>query len=116
MTFTFGESISYTVPGAATGLYDEQGNPTYAASTTTAVTGVGVAPLASDEVTESFGPRSITGYMLMLPYGTTIPSDRLVTVRGDSGWQVQAGSQDSDWRNPFTDKEHGTVVTVRRAL
>jgi hypothetical protein len=115
VTFTFGETISYSVPGTATGSYDAQGNPTFAAPTTVEVTGVGVAPLASDEVTEAYGPRSVTGYMLLLPYGTTIPADRLVTVRGESGWQVQAGSADSDWRSPFTDKEHGTTVTVRRA-
>lgn len=115
MTFEFGETVSYSVPGAATGLYDEQGNPTYAASTSVEVTGVGIAPLAADEATEAFGSRSVTGYLLMLPYGTTIPADRLVTVRGESGWQVEAGSQDADWRSPFTGTEHGTTVTVRRA-
>lgn len=113
--FEAGETVVFTSPGAPTGGDDEQGNPILGNPVVTTVAGVGVAPLASDEAQEAYGPRSVTGYLLLLPYGTTIPANATATVRGVSGWQVQAGSADSDWRSPWDGEEFGTTVTVRRA-
>lgn len=113
--FEAGETVVFTIPGTPTGADDAQGNPILGAATTMTINDVGVAPLSSDETQEAYGPRSVTGYMLMLPYGTAIPANAIATVRGVSGWQVQAGSADADWRDPFDGEEFGTVVTVRRA-
>lgn len=115
IVFDAGETVIFTTPGAPTGSDDEQGNPILGAATTTSVEGVGVAPLASDEAQETYGPRSVTGYLLFLPYGTTIPANATATVRGVAGWQVQAGSSDTDWRSPWTGEQFGTTLTVRKA-
>lgn len=115
MEFSDGETVVFTLPGAPTGGYDDQGNPIIGPSTTVTVTGVGVAPLASDETEESYGPRAVNGYTLILPYGTNIPSDATALVRGVSGWQVQGDSGAVDWRSPFSGWEPGTIAVVRRS-
>lgn len=122
MEFEAGETIVFTIPGSPTSGDDLQGNPNVGAATTLTIEGVGVSPLvvpgswrSSDETQESYGSRSVTGYLLMLPYGTTIPANATATVRGVAGWQVQAGSADTDWRDPWDGEEFGTTVTVRKA-
>jgi hypothetical protein len=113
VTFAFGESVVFTTPGAPTGVDDAQGNPVLGSPTIVTLTTVGVAPLASDEAAETFGVRAITGYLLMLPYGTTVASNATALVRGEN-FAVQAGSSDTDWSSPLTGWQPGTTLTVRR--
>lgn len=117
MTFTFGETVTYKTPAAPVvpAAWDEAGNPILGSPGSGSLVNVGVAPLAADETAEPFGPRSVTGYLLLLPYGTTIPANAYaVNVRGED-FVAESGSVDSDWRSPFTDWEAGTTLTVRRA-
>ena len=112
--FAFGETITVSRPGAATGAYDAQGNPIIGAPTTFTVADVGVAPAASDETSAEFGTVAANGYNLYLPYGSDVRATDSITVRGVSGWQVQGDASSVDWRSPYTGWEAGTVVMVRR--
>lgn len=114
MSFAAGETITVTRPAAGTG-YDEGGNPVPGTPTTFTVDGVGVAPGKYDETQHVWGFSSENEYTLYLPYGTDLRATDTVTLRGVSGWQVEADARTVDWRSPFTGWEPGTVAVVRRA-
>lgn len=111
----FGESISVTRSGAATGSFDELGNPVLAASSSFTVDGVAVAPLTPQEAADLWGPTNRGGYTLYLPFGVVLESTDTVTVRGESGFQVDGDAGLVQWKSPFTGWEAGAVAVVRRA-
>lgn len=111
---TFGESITVTRPGAATGSPDALGNPVLAASSTFTVDGVAVAPITPQEAVELWGADNQGGYSLYLPFGTQLRSTDRVTVRGEAGFQVQGSADLVQWKSPFTGWEAGAVAVVRR--
>lgn len=110
-----GETITVSRPGAPTGAYDEIGNPILAPASTFTVEGVGVAPLTPQESAELWGPDNRGGYALYMPYGSELESTDLVTVRGETGFQVQGAADLVQWRSPFTGWEAGAVAVVRRS-
>lgn len=109
-----GETITVTRIGAVTTGKDDLGNPTLATSTTFTVDDVAVAPLTPQESAELWGPDNQGGYTLYMPYGTELHASDLVTVRGESGFQVQGAADLVQWRNPFTGWAAGAVAVVRR--
>lgn len=110
-----GETITVARQGAATGTYDDLGNPVIGAGSTFTVDGVGVAPLTPEESAELWGPENRGGYRLFLPYGTVLEFTDLLQVRGESGFQVEGDAGLVQWRSPFTGWEAGAVAVVRRA-
>lgn len=62
-----------------------------------------------------WGPENAGGFTLYLPHGTELESTDLVTIRGESGFQVQGDAGLVQWRSPFTGWEAGAVAIVRRA-
>lgn len=115
MALPFGETITVTRPGAAGSTFDDLGNPIPAAATTFTISGVGVAPLTPQESAELWGPENTGGFTLYLPYGTSLQSTDVVTIRGESGFQVQGDARLTQWRSPFTGWQAGSVAIVRRA-
>jgi hypothetical protein len=114
MSFPAGEQITVTRPVSGTG-FDDSGDPVSAAPITFVVDGVGVAPGRYDETQQAWGFSAENEYTLYLPYGTDLRATDLVSLRGESGWQVVADVRVVDWRSPFTGWEPGTVAVVRRA-
>ena len=111
-----GEQISVDRSGeTSTGMFDELGNPILSGGSTFTVDGVAVAPLTPQEAAELWGAKNRGGYSLYLPYGVELYSTDLVTVRGESGFQVQGDADLVQWRSPFTGWEAGAVAIVRRA-
>jgi len=109
------ETVTVTRQGGPTGGYDELGNPIIGADTTFDIADVVVAPAGTEEDPQALGLLVVTGFKLFLPYGTILyPTDRL-TVRGISGWQVVGSTEASDWRNPFSGREAGAAVSVKKA-
>lgn len=111
----FGETITVIRPGAPTGGYDDLGAPILAATSTSTVGDVGIAPLTPQESAELWGPENNGGYTLLLPYGTALRSTDTVTIRGEAGFQVQGAADLVQWRSPLTGWEAGAVAVVRRA-
>lgn len=75
------------------------------------IAGVGVAPSTSTESEQTSRSRLDVGFTLYLPFGADVePLDRVI-VRGAT-FNVQGAR--SDWQNPFTGAEPGSVVEVRR--
>lgn len=108
-----GETVTVTRKGTPTGAYDGQGNPVVGADSTFTIEGVAVAPAGSEEDPQNLGLWVVTGYTLLMPYGTVLkPTDRL-TIRGVDGWQVVG--ETGSWRNPFNGLTPGSVVSVKRA-
>ena len=114
MIFAHGESVAVSRVGAATGAYDDLGNPVFASSTLT-IEGVGVAPLTPKESAETFGDMNVGGFTLYLPVDADLRSTDLVTVRGQSGYQVHGDAGLVEWLSPFTGWNPGQVAIVRRA-
>jgi hypothetical protein len=116
VTFAHGETVTVARPGGVpTGAFDELGNPILSGASTFDVAGVGVAPLTPQESAELWGPDNHGGFTLLLPYGTALESSDTVTVRGESGFQVQGAADLVQWRSPFTGWHAGAVAVVRRA-
>lgn len=113
--FGAGETVTVIRLGAPGGSKDALGNPTLAAPSEFEVEDVGIAPVTPDEATELWGPDNKGGYTLLMPYGTELESSDVVTVRGESGFQVQGAADLVQWRNPFTGWEAGAVAVVRRS-
>lgn len=113
MSLGNGETITVTVPGAPTGAFDAKGNPVLGASVVSTIDDVGVAPLAGVETAEVQGDVSVNGFTLFLPYGSVLPANAVVTVRG-AQWPVEADATQGDWVSPFDGWAPGTVATVRR--
>lgn len=84
MIFDHGETVTITTPGAPTGVVDSQGNPIPGADVVTSLTGVAVTPLDGAESLELFGSVAITGYRIFAAYGSTVPTNAVVTVRGEA--------------------------------
>ena len=112
----FGEPITVHRLGEPTGARDDQGNPVLGPATTFTIDGVAVAPTSSDEMAEEFGPRGVNGYTLYLPYGSDLRTTDTVTVRGESGWQVEGEARVVAWQNPYSGNRPGSVAVVRRAF
>ena len=113
MIFPHGESVSVIREGAPTGAYDDLGNPILGTSTLT-VDGVGVAPLTPQESAELWGENNRGGFTLYMPFGVELVSSDLVTVRGESGFQVQGAADLVQWKSPLSGWEAGAVAIVRR--
>jgi hypothetical protein len=112
--FGAGETVTVTRLGAPASGHDDLGNPTLAASSEFDVDDVGIAPITPNEATEMWGPDNKGGYSLFMPYGTELVASDVVTVRGESGFQVQGAADLVQWRNPFTGWEAGAVAVVKR--
>jgi len=110
-----GESVIVTRQGVPTTGFDAGGYPIVSAETTFTVSDVAVAPAGSSEDPQSLGLWVVTGYTLYLPYGTVLLPTDFVEVRGVTGWQVVGDTTAAGWRDPFTGKGKGSVVSVRRA-
>lgn len=109
------ETVTVTRKGVPTGEDDELGNPIIGPDTTFDIADVVVAPAGTEEDPQALGLLVVTGFKLFLPYGTILyPTDRLA-VRGITGWQVVGSTEAAGFRNPFTGREAGAVVSVKRA-
>lgn len=98
--------------GAATGSYDEQGNPTYGAAVSSSLTVFAFAPAVSDEIVESFGAQVIDGGTLYDHSPIDLVKTDLVVINGDT-YQVEGHVR--EWRSPYTPVADGDEVLVRRA-
>lgn len=109
------EAVTVSRPGSPTGAYDAQGNPVLGAGSTITVQAIAVAPLEPQESAELFGSDNKGGYRLFVPTGTGLRSTDLVTVRGESGFQVWGDAGLVRWVSPFTGWAPGEVAVVRRS-
>lgn len=76
-----------------------------------AIKGVAIAPGPTSESAEADRSRLEVRLTLYLPYGADVkPLDRVI-VRGET-YEVEGGR--TDWRNPYSGSEPGSVVEVKR--
>lgn len=111
MTFPFGETVEILTAGTVTNPYSDEDTPTWATSTVTVVTGVGVEPRPSGEPTQDARNAVTAGYTLYLPPDTPITAANRVRVRGGT---YDVIGDPADWRSPFTGWHPGVVVQVTR--
>lgn len=109
------ELVTIHRQGTPTGSADAQGNPLLTPTTDIPIMATAVAPMQGSETAENTGSRSVDGFTLYLPIGTDIRSTDFLTIRGTSGWHVEADASQADWVSPFTSWAPGTVAIVRRA-
>lgn len=98
--------------GAPTGSYDEQGNPTYAASASSSLTVFAFAPAVSDEIVEAYGAQVIDGGTLYDHDPIDLIKTDLVVIDGNT-YQVEGHVR--EWRSPYTSVADGDEVLLRRA-
>lgn len=106
------ETITVTVPGAPTGGDDAQGNPIVGPPVVTEVEIKAFAPRDSEESEDGSGTRSISGGVVYGYRGTTVPTDAILTIRGED-WQVDG--ELGDWLSPYGPVPQGIEFSVKRA-
>lgn len=108
----YGETVTRLRATGTTDPYSaESTDLSWASPDSLTIAGVAVAPGPSLESAEAGRSRLDVDFTLYLPYGADVkPLDRVV-VRGGT-YQVEGAR--SDWRNPYTGMEAGSVVEVKR--
>lgn len=111
-TYAFGETVTRQRAAAATDPYSSEATVLdWTAPDELAITGVAVEPLSTLEAQTDGRQRVELDLRLYLPFGADIePLDRVV-VRGRT-FEVQG--ERSDWHNPFTGSEPGSVVVCTK--
>ena len=82
----------------------------WASATRTTVGGI-VWPASTVESVEPGRDRTVTRWMAAVPYGTDVTVADRVEVRGKA-WAVDGDP--APWKSPFSGREYGLVVTLRR--
>lgn len=107
-----GETVTRLRPSAATDPYSaEASGLSWSSPSSLSITGVAIEPVGTFENVESGRERVDFDLRLYLPYQADVrPLDRVV-VRGVT---YEVTGERSDWRNPFSGAEPGSVVGLKR--
>lgn len=91
---------------------DNYGDPIEGTTETVTLTGCGVAPRSSDDITDRGRQGVIVGLTLYAPHGTDLRySDRIEV----DGVLYEVDGEAGSWKSPLSSWEAGIEVALRRA-
>lgn len=112
MTYLHGETVvRHRAPGAVDAYSAEATELDWSSEVDTAFTGISVAPGPSFESAEAGRTRLDIDFTLYGPSGWDIKPVDEVTVRGH---RCTVEGLAGDWSSPYTGRQPGSVVEVRR--
>lgn len=94
------------------GSIDEYGDPVESTESRVLLDGAGVAPRASEDISDQGRQGVIVGLSLYLPFGTDLLHTDQVEVDG-TVYDIEG--EPGSWKSPLTSWEAGIEVALRRA-